>query len=123
MTENVDTTSGVGEAMFQMIAVFAQLEGKLASERTKLAMAHKREKGERTSRFPRFGYDLVPGSKVLAPNAGEHATLTSIREWRTAGLSFGKICKRLEAAGIRTKLGCVQWQPKTVARICGTASS
>jgi DNA invertase Pin-like site-specific DNA recombinase len=116
LTENVDTTNGTGRAFFAMIAVFAQLESDLASERTKMALAHKRSLGQRISRHTPYGYDLVDGKRLVS-NPHEYETLNLMKTWRAEGIPYGQICRRLLEAGVKTKLGHEKWEPKTVARI------
>lgn len=45
LKENIDTTSAIGKMFFQIIAVFAEFERNLISERTKSGMAIKRAEG------------------------------------------------------------------------------
>jgi DNA invertase Pin-like site-specific DNA recombinase len=46
LTENIDTSNAMGEAMFGMIAVFAQFEKSLIQERTKAGLESARKKGK-----------------------------------------------------------------------------
>ena len=55
VTEQIDTTSAMGEAFFQIIGVFAQLERGMVKERVELAFDRKISIGESLSRAP-FGY-------------------------------------------------------------------
>jgi site-specific DNA recombinase len=55
VTEQIDTTTAMGEAFFQVIGVFAQLERGMIKERVTLAFDKKVSIGEATSRAP-FGY-------------------------------------------------------------------
>lgn len=47
LTEHIDTSTPFGEAMYQMQGVFAELERKLISERTKAGMAEAKRQGQR----------------------------------------------------------------------------
>ena len=58
VTENIDTTTAMGEAFFQMIGVFAQLERGMVKERVKLAFDKKAEDGGALNRTP-FGYKII----------------------------------------------------------------
>lgn len=55
VTEQIDTTSAMGEAFFQIIGVFAQLERGMVKERVELAFERKIKFGEALFRAP-FGY-------------------------------------------------------------------
>ena len=46
LTEKIDTTSAAGKMVFRMLAVMAEFERDLVSERTRAAMSHKKSKGE-----------------------------------------------------------------------------
>lgn len=50
VTENLDTTTPAGEAMFWMLGVFAQFERAAIRERTKAAMAHVKRYGSKSGR-------------------------------------------------------------------------
>tara|TARA_Y100000310_G_scaffold318006_1_gene371571 strand:+ start:730 stop:1479 length:750 start_codon:yes stop_codon:yes gene_type:complete len=62
VTENIDTTTAMGEAFFQMIGVFAQLERGMVKERVMLAFDKKIEDGESLNRAP-LGY-VYKGGKL-----------------------------------------------------------
>lgn len=55
-TDNIDLTTSSGRAQFGMISVFAQFERDLISERTKLALQCKKERGQKLGR-PRGAHD------------------------------------------------------------------
>jgi len=60
LREAIDTSTPMGEAMFTVISVIAQLESRLISERTTVAMAYTRVHGTRTGRSigrPRIVFD------------------------------------------------------------------
>ena len=52
VTENVDTTSAMGRAFFQIAMVFAELERNMISERTKAGMAASKAAGQIFGRKP-----------------------------------------------------------------------
>lgn len=57
-SENLDTTTPIGAAMFTMVAAMAQLERDLISERTKLSLAHLKSLGKTLGRPVKvFDYD------------------------------------------------------------------
>ena len=101
--ESIDTSTAMGRAMVNMIGVFAQLERESIGERTRDALAVKRERGERAGTVP-FGYrDAGDGS--LIEDDGEQQQLATMREMRARGETFAAIADSLNAAGVRTRRG------------------
>ncbi|WP_246496398.1 recombinase family protein [Miltoncostaea marina] len=98
----VDMSSPVGEALAGILGVFAQLERRLISERTKAARAAARAAGRPVGGRPE-GVTRIP-SEVLARIATE----------RAAGASYRKIAEGLTADGIPTANGAARWAPETV---------
>jgi len=61
LTQKIDTTSPMGKAFFHLMAIFAEMERDLISERTKAGMARRREQGVK------FGNPTkIVGEKKLA---------------------------------------------------------
>jgi DNA invertase Pin-like site-specific DNA recombinase len=54
LTETIDTSTPMGEAMYQIQNVFAQLERRLISERTKAGLEAARKRGKRLGRPPKL---------------------------------------------------------------------
>ncbi len=91
VTEQIDTTSAMGEAFFQIIGVFAQLERGMVKERVELAFDRKIGLGETLYRAP-FGY--IYQNKKLAPDPENSLELKEIFEMWAAGISYKEICKK-----------------------------
>ena len=70
VTEQIDTTSAMGEAFFQIIGVFAQLERGMVKERVELAFDRKVKFGEALSRAP-FGYFYQDKKLIPHPENSE----------------------------------------------------
>jgi site-specific DNA recombinase len=104
LTERIDTTSAAGKMVFRMLAVLAEFERDLVSERTKAALAHKAAKGERIGEIP-FGFTVANDGVKLLSDPTEQATLADLRSMRTAGMSWQQIADEMNARGIRTKKG------------------
>jgi len=64
VTEQIDTTSAMGEAFFQIIGVFAQLERGMVKERVELSFERKIKFGEHLARAP-IGYAYQNKKLVL----------------------------------------------------------
>ena len=107
----------MGRFFFTLTAALAEMERRIIGERTKAALAHKRDKRESTGGYaPPYGYDLDE-TKHLVRNALEQRGIRLIRSLDERGSSLREICRELEANGYRTKTGRVKWNPKTVSMI------
>ncbi len=113
LSERIDTTSAAGKMVFRMLAVFAEFERDLVSERTRAALAHKKANGEAYSPTP-FGFRRE-GERLVEEEHGREAVAV-IRELRAAGLSFRAIAGELTARGIPTAKGG-RWASETVRKI------
>src|SRR5215218_1347782 len=82
----VDTTTPAGEAMANVMATFAQFERRLIGQRTREALAVRREAGVRLGRPPTVEPDLA----------------RRIREERAGGATLRQIVDRLNADGVPT---------------------
>lgn len=99
-----DLSTPSGEAMAGVMAVFAQLERRLISERTKAALAQRKAEGVRLGR-----------AREIDP-----ATEAQIVKLKGEGLSIRKIAATLSAAGV-TSPGGGPWQPSTLHRVLARA--
>jgi site-specific DNA recombinase len=91
VTEQIDTTSAMGEAFFQIIGVFAQLERGMVKERVEMAFDRKVELGESLSRAP-FGYAYR--NKRLVPDPENAERVKEIFEMWVAGIDYKEISKK-----------------------------
>ena len=101
----VDTTSPSGEAMANVLAVFAQFERRLIGQRTRDALAQRRLAGVRLGR-PRTLSDEV---------------LLRIATERASGRTLTAIAKGLDADGVPTAQGGRRWYASTVGKALRTA--
>lgn len=99
-TEAFDNTTPTGRAMLGMIAVFAQLEADMVSERTKDALAEVKAQGQQLGN---------PGITALAPEA-----VKLIKELRAQGFTHRDIAAELERRGVPTPRGAKKWHLTTV---------
>jgi DNA invertase Pin-like site-specific DNA recombinase len=104
LSKKIDTTSASGKMVFRMLAVLAEFERDLVSERTRSAMAHKRSKGERIGQIP-FGFRLADDGVKLEADAVEQDTLSDMHDLRANGFSWQRIAEELNGRGITTKKG------------------
>lgn len=97
----VDTTTPAGEAMANVMATFAQFERRLIAQRTKEALAIKKQQGVRLGRPRRLPDEVV----------------ASIVDARTRGWSLARIALDLDQRGVPTAHGGRRWYASTVASV------
>lgn len=111
-----DQQTTEGHLMARIVDVFAEHERRLIRSRTAQALAVKRARGERVSRFPPYGWTLVEGG-ALVLNEAERATLARIAQLAAEGRSLNKIAADLERSGHRSRAASGRWQKTTIARL------
>jgi len=116
LSERIDTTTAAGKMVFRMLAVMAEFERDLVSERTKAALSHLKTQGKRISGKIPYGFDLDTDGKSLNVNGTEQETISRMVKLRKDGLSLQKICDALDADGIKSKMG-KKWTHKVVRHI------
>ncbi len=102
--------------LFRMLAVLAEFERDLVSERTTAALAHKKRNGERTGGIP-FGWRLASDGVTLVAIEAEQAVIADIRAMRAAGRSYRAIADELTERGVATKKGRGGWKHSAVLGI------
>lgn len=93
VTEQIDTTSAMGEAFFQIIGVFAQLERGMVKERVQLSFDRKISLGEALYRAP-FGYTYQNKKLIRHPENAEK--VKEIFEMWNAGVNYKEICQKFD---------------------------
>jgi len=117
LSERIDTTSAAGKMVFRMLAVLAEFERDLVSERTTAALAHMKANGHRIGTVP-DGFDLADDGTTLVPNDSEQAVIAEIRAMRKLGMRLRSIAAELSERGIPTKQGrSVAWSVQSVWRL------
>jgi len=96
------------------LALLAEFERGLVSERTKMALAQKKATGEVYSPIP-YGFREVEGRLVQVSK--EAGVVTEILRKREQGLSYEAIAAALNTDGVPSKRGG-QWYASTVHYIC-----
>lgn len=94
----VDTTTPQGELMAGVMAQFAQFERRLIGQRTKAALAVKKEQGVTLGR----------------PRSLPETVAARIAAERAAGATLKAIADRLNDEGVATAQGGARWWPATV---------
>lgn len=98
---DVDTTTAAGEALVNLLVVFAQFERRLIGQRTRDALAVRKAQGVRLGR-----------PRVLPRDVRERVVTE-----RSRGLSYQAIADRLNTEGVATGHGGRQWWPATVRTV------
>jgi site-specific DNA recombinase len=104
ISEKIDTTTAAGKMVFRVLAAMAEFERDQISERTKLALHHKKSKGEKTGGDVPFGWDADDSGKLIE-NDTEQNIISLIFDGWGRGNSLGSIAKRLNNDGYKTKRG------------------
>ncbi|MCK9602668.1 MAG: recombinase family protein, partial [Sphaerochaeta sp.] len=115
LSEKIDTTTAAGKMVFRLLAVLSEFERDQISDRTRFALAHKRNQGEKTGGDVPFGYRVRSGK--LYRHAEEQKAVRLILDLSGKGESLRGICRDLEAAGVARKRGSLSWHPTVVHRV------
>ncbi len=110
LSEKIDTTGAAGKMIFRMLAVMAEFERDVISERTTMALAHKKAVGEKYAPVP-FGYSELEGRLIAVES--EAMVVAEIMKHRQAGATLQAIATGLNVRGIVGKQGG-KWYPSTV---------
>ena len=122
LSENLNTTSASGKMLFRLLAVLAEFERDLISERTKGALAHKRDQGEAVGHAP-YGSKLDPADPrrskggravALVPCPEELEALAVMCELAAQGRPLKAIAAELDRRGFRPRRG-QRWARSTVS--------
>lgn len=112
--EQVDTGTATGRMVLNVLMSVAQWEREIVAERTKTALAHKRQAGERVGQIP-YGYRLGADGVRLEADPDEQWVVARICDWRESGISLRGIVERLNDA--KTPARGVAWYRPTVTAI------
>ena len=115
VSESLDTSTPHGRFVLTLFGGLAQMERELIGERTRSALAYKRQQRQPTSHAP-YGFRANGRRHRMEPLPAELATVRRIVEaWRAGGSYLG-IAAQLNAEGIPTKRGG-RWHAATVRKI------
>ncbi len=115
VSESLDTSTPHGRFVLTLFGGLAQMERELIGDRTRGALAYKRERKEPTS-HPPLGFRANGCRERMVPVPEELAIVREIlTAWRR-GRSYRAIAAQLTADGVRTKRGG-RWHHNTVAKV------
>lgn len=112
ITEKVDTDSALGMFFFTLMGALAQMERQLIAERTKMALSHKKAKGEYLGHVP-YGFQLNSKSEIV-PNEEEQEIIRKMKRWKRDGKSYRQIAHKLNELGIKTRKNGKKWFDSSV---------
>lgn len=106
-----DMSNPFGKAMIQLVAIFAEIERKLISQRIREALALRKRKGHANGKYPGYGFrwqkqwsrERMRHVKVKVACPEERAVMREIVMRRMAGESFEHIQMTFVARGELTK--------------------
>jgi DNA invertase Pin-like site-specific DNA recombinase len=113
LSERIDTTSAAGKMVFRLLAVMAEFERDIISERTTAAMSHLRTQGRRISGAIPFGYRLAEDGNNLHAVPSEQEAIAFMSKLRAGGKSLLTIAAELQRRGVATKTG-TKWSSMVV---------
>jgi len=118
ISESLDTQSAMGKFFFTLTAALAEMERGLVGERTRAALARKKERREVYGEVP-YGFAVIDGA--LVSDQEEQDILRRIRHLRAGGMSYQKVADTLNSMGVSAKKGG-QWDRVRVFKIMQKAA-
>lgn len=115
LSEKIDTTTAAGKMVFRMLAVLNEFERDQIAERTKVAMAHKKVRGELVGAVP-YGCKLAADGKTLSDNPNEQRVVATARRLKQSGKSLRAIAAELSSRGYAARNGSA-FAPMQIARM------
>ena len=115
VSESLDTSTPHGRFVLTLFGGLAQMERELIGERTKAALAYKRERGQPTS-HPPLGFASNGSKKRMDMIPEELAIVRRILDLRQRGRSYRMIARQLNSQGVPTKRGR-RWASETVRKV------
>jgi site-specific DNA recombinase len=115
VSESLDTSTPHGRFVLTLFGGLAQMEREVIAERTRGALAYKRERRQPTS-HPPLGFRLNGRRGCMIPIAEELQIVRRILDLWRAGGSYAGIAGQLNAEGVPTKRGA-RWHPPTVRNV------
>jgi site-specific DNA recombinase len=104
LSEEIDTTTPAGRAMFHVMGVFSELERESTSERTRVVKQLKKSKSEYNGGHVPYGFSLSSDRKILLPNEAEQKVVMMARELRTRAYTLAQICDILKDAYFKSRV-------------------
>ncbi len=116
VSESLDTSTPHGRFVLTLFGGLAQMERELIGERTRSAMAFKREQLQPTSHPPLGFRANGAGGHRMIPVPEELKIVRTILDLWRRGQSYRAIAAKLDTDGVPTKQGG-RWRHTTVSRV------
>jgi len=111
---SIDTSSANGLLFLTMLAAFAEFERMQISDRTRTALAHKRETGKQHSAIAPYGWSYVEGETLR--NEQEQFAVGLMFGYRKDGMTLKAIAGELDKQKIKPRSSRI-WQPSVIGKI------
>ena len=118
--QTLDTSSPMGRFFLTVMAGAAELERNLVSERTRVTMQYKAQKGEYCGGEAPIGRQIADNGIHIEDHDDEQELVDLIHQYRTEGLSIRAIADRLNAEGRKARGR--KWHHTSVARVLKRAA-
>lgn len=112
VSESLDTSSPHGRFVLTLLGGLSQMERELIGDRTRAALAYKREQQQPTS-HPPLGFRTNGTRNPMVRVPEELAIVRQILALWDAGTAYAAIARQLNAEGVETKRGG-SWHASTV---------
>jgi site-specific DNA recombinase len=113
--ESLDTSTPHGRFVLTLFGGLAQMERELIGERTRGALAFKRQQGQPTS-HPPLGFRVNGNRARMIPVPEELEVVRRILELWRAGRSYRAIAATINHEGRRTKQAA-RWHASTIKKV------
>ena len=115
VSESLDTSSPHGRFVLTLFGGLAQMEREQIAERTRCALAYKRQHGQPTS-HPPLGFKANGSKNRMIPMPAELKIVKRILDSWRRGQSYRTIARQLDSQGVPTKRGG-RWGSETVRKV------
>lgn len=120
---SIDTATAVGRLIVDFVVRMHQFEREQTGERTSAAMIHMQRNGRAVGGNPPFGWKfegeiVLPSGttrRLMVRDEDEQKSLAYIIKLMNGGMSFRKVCDRLNAEGVKCRAG--SWKASKIMRI------
>jgi len=115
LSERIDTITAAGKMLFRLMSVLNEFETDQISERTRMALAHRRAQGKKLGGIVPYGY-TADSEGMLTKDVVEQGVIERIVKRREQGWTLDRITRYLNGKDIPTKMG-KQWYSQTVLNV------
>lgn len=113
----INTDTVTGWLCFTQRLMYAEMERRLASDRTKKIKEAARNRGEHVSGHVKYGWRRTKHNrKLLEPDPEEQGYLEVMTQMRDSGKTYPEIAAELNRLGSKTRTGG-KWYPNTTRQV------